>query len=425
MGIFLKYMINEGVEEQVEIEKKITEIDLSNRAISSIDLSPLSNCKHLSVLNLGNNLLQTIDLTPLRSCKKLSVLDLTNNQLKSIDLSPLKNSSHLEGLYLYWNYLVKETVIPRFDEQEKGLEKDLEEDRLVVVPVDSTATEMTIKYSAKEIDFSNLSACRSLEEITIQECVNVESINLNSLNNSPTLRVIRVVRNGCYRLTLPSGCENLEEVIIIDNQLRRKTRPRDSELEKVTVGQGCNPVKIDGVVTVQRIEPKSSRQWKDEFALLQPKPIDLSVLDGSPKLRVLIARDSHAHVILPTKCPNLEAALLDNNTVEKWRLGDCPMIRLVTMSFRGIDIDLRTFLGQYKSPRTPPIIFVAYDFPEAGAGNFIVGFDSFPKRIQKRFVSWQTDRRWKEYCSLRREYDVGFVSGKVVGGIFDPYFGNW
>ncbi|MHA1811826.1 MAG: leucine-rich repeat domain-containing protein, partial [Candidatus Thorarchaeota archaeon] len=62
--IVLVYRTRRG-EDAIILEPEVTQIDLSYRHISEIDLSPLSQCRHLEVLDLSSNLLQTIDLWPL------------------------------------------------------------------------------------------------------------------------------------------------------------------------------------------------------------------------------------------------------------------------------------------------------------------------------------------------------------------------
>ncbi|MGQ4870658.1 MAG: hypothetical protein ACP6IT_02335 [Candidatus Thorarchaeota archaeon] len=86
--IVLVYRTRRG-EDVIILEPEVTQIDLSYRHISEIDLSPLSQCRHLEVLDLSSNLLQALDLWPLMRCKKLSRLILRDNPLTHIDVTPL------------------------------------------------------------------------------------------------------------------------------------------------------------------------------------------------------------------------------------------------------------------------------------------------------------------------------------------------
>ncbi len=90
MTVVLAFIIeNEDTQRVVEFEEDISEIVLSKRRITNIDLTPLSSCTNLQSLNLASNKLQFIDLTPLSSCAGLHELDLTFNELQKIDVTPL------------------------------------------------------------------------------------------------------------------------------------------------------------------------------------------------------------------------------------------------------------------------------------------------------------------------------------------------
>lgn len=156
LSVMLTFVTRTGIERKIRLKNNVTEIDLSNQGIESIDLSPLSSCKDLRKLILKNNSLKSIDLSPLSSCSSLNLLDLGNNQMRSVDLSPLRNCTQLETLYIYWNYLKQETVIPRFGEsiQEESVQREGPSiDGTSIVLVDSTAAERIITFSTWHIDF--------------------------------------------------------------------------------------------------------------------------------------------------------------------------------------------------------------------------------------------------------------------------------
>jgi len=89
----------------VSFKDDVTKINLGEREISHIDLSPLSKCTDLKALSLRKNLIQEIDLSPLHDCRKLSFLDLSHNRISTIDLSPLSDNQYLRRLWLNNNQL--------------------------------------------------------------------------------------------------------------------------------------------------------------------------------------------------------------------------------------------------------------------------------------------------------------------------------
>ena len=90
---------------RISFKDDVTKINLADKEISHIDLSPLSKCTDLKALFLGKNLIQEIDLSPLHDCRKLSFLDLSHNRISTIDLSPLSDNRYLRRLWLNNNQL--------------------------------------------------------------------------------------------------------------------------------------------------------------------------------------------------------------------------------------------------------------------------------------------------------------------------------
>ncbi len=91
--------------ESIEFTKDVEEIDLIDKRITSIVLTPLSACTNLRKLNLSENLLQNIDLAPIKSATNLHTLLLYENKLQNIDLSPVSFCSNLQDLDLSHNNL--------------------------------------------------------------------------------------------------------------------------------------------------------------------------------------------------------------------------------------------------------------------------------------------------------------------------------
>ena len=92
--------------------------------------------------------------------------------------------------------------------------------------------------------------------------------------------------------------------------------------------------------------------------------------------------------------------------IEEWRLEECPAVRFVRLNHRGADFDFGSFLEQFESSRRRPIIFIKYDFDEAGTGYGVVGFNEFPQKIKECFVSGHRDKRWGEYIYLNNDYQT-------------------
>ena len=458
MTILITYLTAKNTQEQINVETEIEKIDLSSREITNIDLSPLKECVNLEEINLYNNNLQTIDLSPLPAvsnltklnlsknqietidlgplskCSKLKELDLKINQLRAIDLSPLRECPQLERLYLWLNYLRKETVVPIFSRVNEELVAQI--NSTYVIPADPNVREMGVRTNSKNIDYSGLANCKHLEAINIYQCENIESIDLTSLSENQTLRVIRISGNRPLReLLLPTGCDNLEHVIISGNTLR-PTKPTDDEVtirisesrERLNAGlglkiDGCEVlpstpydvttgspgdlmITIDGAPTIQRLEITLAEREAQHSSCL----VDLSVLDNSPNLRVINIQEHNVSgcavvkrnrkgadheiywphsfsIILPSKCPNLMVLFLGETTVEEWRLENCPNLRYITLRNRREGYHFGQFLDQYQTQETRPIIYIDYGYLEVPIGHNVNGFDLFSQEIKDCFVS--------------------------------------
>jgi len=465
MTIVLTYTKVDGSQEHSELKEKVAKIDLSSKEIASIDLSPLSACKKLReidlhsnelqsvdfaplstctslrnldisenqlqtinlqplsscsslmMLNLSKNQLPVIDLVPLRTCTELSELNLGDNRLRYIDLSPLRNCPQLENIRLYRNYLKEETIV-RICSEPGPIDSSVH-----VVVADSAAIEMTVTTSSKVIDISKLAECRQLIELTIQQCKNLETIDLSPLNGHPTLQVIKIIYNGSFeKLILPSRCTNLEGVMISHNKKELeipengmivvyrpvKTLKIDgwpvlpSERPKVTVIGGFPITWIDGAPSVQRSEYSGFRfeerfkrkKYLDEITM--PEPINLSALDGSSSLRAIVVEDNHTSVILPSECSNLEGVFLERTRIQELRMDECPNIRLITLVDCPDELNYRRFLMQYMESQKTPVIFINNHSDWPMIESHVVDFKCLSKKDQERFVYRHEDKRWDE-----------------------------
>ncbi|MFW9862953.1 MAG: hypothetical protein ACFFET_11750, partial [Candidatus Thorarchaeota archaeon] len=127
-------------------------------------------------------------------------------------------------------------------------------------------------------------AGEGVECLSVQQCNDLDFIDLSSLDGCPTLQGIRIYRNygNIKHFVLPSDCPALYEIDMEGN-----------------------------------------------YSLVHP--IDLSVLDGSPSLRILRLPDNGGRFILPSECPGLEVLNLNGSTVKDWRLEGCPELKLVML----------------------------------------------------------------------------------------------
>ena len=254
---------------------------------------------------------------------------------------------------------------------------------------DSTAITLSITCDAQHIEPSRLINYKCLEQLDIYRCENAKSIDLSALNGNQTLRIIRIINNGrIEHLVLPSGCDRLEELIITNNKTVMKKQNRFPE----TI-----PLPKDFRERSLFIQKRN----QERMIRIQKRMIlDLSTLDGSPRLRVFKIADNEfdsSGVILPEWCPNLEVVLLNETRVKEWRLVGCPKLRLIrlkTLSHEPFIIDIdRTSLIFWESQSKPPIIDITFK------SMYLIR--NIPERVKGRIVE-------------RVEYNDGPVADKRV-----------
>ncbi len=235
-----------------------------------------------------------------------------------------------------------------------------------------------------------------VEYINIQQCENLDTIDLSSLDGCLTLQGIRIFRNkGTFkRLVLPSGCPVLSEVTIESNYPQIK--------------QGT-------------YSPMS--------------PVDLSVLDGSPNLRYLRLNKNGCSLILPSKCPSLEVINLTKSKVEDWRLDGCPELKLVMLTSLGpetiyspshtgkitphtgetMTLDLNPLLRHYMSAEAPPIIYISDEYDLRVEDN-ITDYDRLPNNVRDRIIQYSYGTRYGYFIFL----EVGEKTGEEARS--DPVY---
>ncbi len=90
------------------------ELYMWNMGITSIDLTPVSDCHLLQKINLSSNSLKDINLTPVSDCHLLQKINLSSNSLKDINLTPLSHCSNLNRLNLTSNDIKQIDLSPLF-----------------------------------------------------------------------------------------------------------------------------------------------------------------------------------------------------------------------------------------------------------------------------------------------------------------------
>jgi len=320
--------------------------------------------------------------------------------------------------------------------RDRGLAEFLAENANREKDAGPVPSRLTVTCDEEHIDLSRYLDRDSLEEIDIRACYNAKSIDFRALEGNQTLRIIRIIGNGpIEELIFPSTCPNLEELIIrgsspvlevlpeVDPALVQKLREQYYPYRNWGIGELATRPTLD----------ERRKYWKElelpepkEPVVSSPPPLDLSGLDGCPRLRVIKITNNHfgeSGVILPSRCPNLEAVLLNETRVKEWRLDDSPKIRLVKLEvpdYKHGPIDLAPLLAHFKSPRKPPIISLKSN-TELDPEQLIKGYDKFPKRVKDRTIIMctphyrghiyippfsYTSKIWNEYLFLLGVYGI-------------------
>ena len=226
MTIVLKYTVDGGHEEQVELESDYDKINLGYHEIEQIDLSPLTMYTSLKELYLSNNEIRSIDLSPLTTCSNLNNLHLTENELSSIDLTPLASCTNLDFLYLDDNRLQRIDLSPLAScASLRKLFLDINQFRSIDLSPLTTCTNLQElglqENQLKRIDLSPLTTCTNLQELRLA-CNQLQSINLNPLSACTNLQNLDTWENQLKSIDLSplTACTNLQKLELQGNQLQ-------------------------------------------------------------------------------------------------------------------------------------------------------------------------------------------------------------
>jgi hypothetical protein len=189
-----------------------------------------------------------------------------------------------------------------------------------------------------------------------------------------------------------------------------KPKKRHPDYDRHSTSGPFKMVRIDGKMTVQRIEQLTWSERRSRFEKTRPKPIDLRVLNGSPNLIELKLENNHAPFLFPSKCPKLEVVFLSEFSCKGDCLDECPNLLLVKLERSGSELDFGHFLDQYKTSKNSPIIFIKTAHDDIPLEYYIVNFKKLPQKIKDNFVTESVDKQWMRYESLNRIFEVDIAT---------------
>ncbi|MBD3189770.1 MAG: leucine-rich repeat protein [Candidatus Heimdallarchaeota archaeon] len=200
-----------------EIAKDIQALDLSERQLSSIDLSPLQNCPKLQWLFLSMNQLTSVDLSPLKNCHNLQHFFLNINQLTSVDLSPLKKCQQLQELVLFGNQLSSVDLSPLENCQQLQI-LFLSDNQLSTIdlsPLKNCQQLQKLYLHSNQlasVDLSPLENCQQLQEFYLDDSVTIlwEQKNLKGRRLSEGLQSLEAKIQQAHQNYLAEKEQQLE-----------------------------------------------------------------------------------------------------------------------------------------------------------------------------------------------------------------------
>lgn len=186
------------------IKAGIETLDLGIKQLSSVDLNPLGECRHLKLLNLSDNELTTIDLTPLQNIENFDFLDVSKNQLTYLVLDPLANCKKLKWLALDANQISMIDLSPLRNNPEL-LELKIKKNQLTTINL------MPLSHCKQliELDLSE-NPIETLDITPLVECKELEFLGINddtklilNITNLPSVEELpEGLREHYSRLTI-------------------------------------------------------------------------------------------------------------------------------------------------------------------------------------------------------------------------------
>ena len=295
-------MTKDGGETREDLPSGTQVLNLSSKAITDIDLSPLSSCTDLMRMFLSSNLLQTIDLSPLSSCTNMQQLLLSNNLLHAVDISPISSCTNLQGLWLDGNKL----------------------ERLDLSPLASCKDLQGLWLSDNHltrVDLTPLGSCTNLQRILLHGN-NLQEIDLSPLASCSALQAIWLDENQLKQIDLSplASCTSLQRLFLSSNQL-----------------QTADLFPLSSCTDLRELDLDNN----------QLKKVDLSPLGSCPKLRQLLLHHNELETLdlLPLgSCVKLQQLLLGYNdwqSLDLSPLSSCQnLVKLTLYSFRMHTLDI-------------------------------------------------------------------------------------
>ncbi len=198
-------------------------IDLSNRSMTTCDLTPLKQCTYVKEIVLTNNAIYFIDLSPLSDCEELESLILSKNKLRELDLTPLSSCTNLKKLVLHQagpNSLVPLDLTPLSDCLSLE-ELDLSYQFHSMASIDLSPLSSLAKLKkliltstfTKEIDLNPLSGCESLEVLDLGDMM-LSKVDLTPLSKCTNLHTLFLRKNDIRQIDLAplQGCTELKSL---------------------------------------------------------------------------------------------------------------------------------------------------------------------------------------------------------------------
>ncbi len=226
-NITIKGILSNGERFYKEIRTDTTALNLTEKQLIEVDLSPLQQCTHLITIDLTNNQLTTVDLTSLQYCYTLEVLNLTSNQLTTIDLAPLEHCSNLTRIALSNNRLTAVDLAPL--EKNTTLELlDLADNKLTNVdlsPLQQCKYLITLflqKNKLTKIDLSPLHKCKYLIWLYLYSN-RLATVDLSPLQQCFQFTTLDLAGNQLIEVGLSplTSCPKIQRVALAGNQLSK------------------------------------------------------------------------------------------------------------------------------------------------------------------------------------------------------------
>ncbi|MHA1449150.1 MAG: leucine-rich repeat domain-containing protein [Candidatus Hodarchaeales archaeon] len=199
--------------------------DLSKNNLNEINLDFVRSTYHITTIILNSNRIRNIDLTPLENCKSLQYFDLSNNKIQNIDLSAFKLCLDLIKLDLSHNSIRKIDIFPL-----KTCNKleilSLSHNELEIIDLEPLRSCRNLNsldlYSNHliKIDLNPLQYCRSLVSLDLSKN-RITEIDITPLQYCSDLmniwideNVRLVIRKPLAKTKLPEGFNKISHRII-------------------------------------------------------------------------------------------------------------------------------------------------------------------------------------------------------------------